>query len=315
MGIEFQEVIAPIETWDPHVKVYSIVRGGKVQAHYYFDLLNRPGKPPGAQNTLLRASSAHPDGSIDPAIMVLELDLDSDSTHGHVLLSHHDIVALLHEIGHGINYAFSSEISFSAARIAVPYDATEIPAQLMEKWAWIPEFLSDLSSHIDDRDKRIPVEALKRALEIKRKKELYGEATSALLALLDLKTHQSQAPGIVEKTWKSMLAKLFDVDDPAEQARIAHWPHIAEGYDSVFYMYQLGDFFADLLFDSFQKRGYWNSLLGSKVFDEVYAADLSVPYLDRIDRFLNFEPSCEAWLENPIEDSAGSKPNKKDRAD
>ena len=65
------------------------------------------------------------------------------------LLTHDDVVTLFHEFGHGLHHLLTRVDYPSLAGInGVAWDAVELPSQFLENYAWQPEVLQRISSHV-----------------------------------------------------------------------------------------------------------------------------------------------------------------------
>jgi len=79
------------------------------------------------------------------------------------LLTHHDVLTLFHEFGHGLHHMLTRVDYPSVAGInGVPWDAVELPSQFMENFAWRDEVLPLISAHVDSGEPLL-VEMLKEA--------------------------------------------------------------------------------------------------------------------------------------------------------
>ena len=66
------------------------------------------------------------------------------------LLTHDDVVTLFHEFGHGLHHLLTRVDYPSLAGInGVAWDAVELPSQFLENYAWHPDVLQRISSHVE----------------------------------------------------------------------------------------------------------------------------------------------------------------------
>src|SRR5207302_414189 len=71
------------------------------------------------------------------------------STDRPALLTHDDVLTLFHEFGHGLHHLLTRVDYPSLAGInGVAWDAVELPSQFLENYAWHPDVLRRISSHV-----------------------------------------------------------------------------------------------------------------------------------------------------------------------
>ena len=54
----------------------------------------------------------------------------------HSTLSHEELRTLFHEFGHGLHHMLTHINYLALLNCSVPWDAVELPSQLMENWVW-----------------------------------------------------------------------------------------------------------------------------------------------------------------------------------
>ena len=65
------------------------------------------------------------------------------------LLSHDEVITLFHEFGHGLHHMLTRVAYPAVSGInGVPWDAVELPSQMMENWCWQDEVLEMISGHL-----------------------------------------------------------------------------------------------------------------------------------------------------------------------
>lgn len=132
-GLDFVAVTVP--TWSPDVRVFDVKRGGTRIGRFYFDLYMRPGKVPGAGQSMPfvpRTMDDH-DG---PVSVVISIGITPGSPALFKPASMIEI--LMHELGHSIDFLFEKQSSFATSE----FDFFDVPSQLFEVWADEPSFLT-----------------------------------------------------------------------------------------------------------------------------------------------------------------------------
>ena len=98
--------------------------------------------------TSASAASSSPPGSALP-VAYLVCNFLPPSEDRPALLTHDDVLTLFHEFGHGLHHLLTRVDYPSIAGInGVAWDAVELPSQFLENYAWHPEVLRRISSHI-----------------------------------------------------------------------------------------------------------------------------------------------------------------------
>jgi oligopeptidase A len=130
----------------------------------YFDILDRDGTPRGGFFLDLYARSNKRGGAwMDECVGRLQVGQARALPIAYLvcnfappvgarpsLLTHHDVLTVFHEFGHGLHHMLTRVNYPSVAGInGVPWDAVELPSQFMENFAWRSEVLPLISSHVD----------------------------------------------------------------------------------------------------------------------------------------------------------------------
>lgn len=120
---------------------------GRVFAGLYLDLHARPGKRGGAW--MADARSRLNDGNVRQVpVAYLTCNFSPETADAPALLSHREVVTLLHETGHCLHHLFTEvDRPGIAGTSGVEWDAIELPSQLMEDFAWDRGVLTGMSGH------------------------------------------------------------------------------------------------------------------------------------------------------------------------
>lgn len=120
---------------------------GGVFAGLYLDLHARPGKRGGAW--MAGARSRLNDGNVRRVpVAYLTCNFSPNGADMPALLSHREVVTLLHETGHCLHHLFTEvDRPGIAGTSGVEWDAIELPSQLMEDFAWDRDVLTGMSGH------------------------------------------------------------------------------------------------------------------------------------------------------------------------
>src|SRR5690606_9639842 len=154
-----------VDRYHEDVRYYDILDpDGARRGGFYADLYARPKKRGGAwmdecigRKRLAQAGAAQP-------VAYLVCNFTPPVGGRPSLLTHSEVVTLFHEFGHGLHHMLTRVDFPSIAGInGVPWDAVELPSQFMENFAWRPEVLPMISSHVDT-GAPLPQEELQRLL-------------------------------------------------------------------------------------------------------------------------------------------------------
>ena len=110
------------------------------------------------------------------------------------LLTHHEVLTLFHEFGHGLHHMLTRVDYPSVAGInGVPWDAVELPSQFMENFAWRSEVLPLISAHVDTGEP-LPPRRCER-LQATRSFQAGMQTVRQLeFALFDFRLHAEYSP-------------------------------------------------------------------------------------------------------------------------
>jgi len=248
-----------IAAWHGSVHYYTIRNeDGEPIGGFYTDLFARGGKRSGAWIDEC-ISRKNLNGNTVRPVGYLVCNFSPPDETGQALLTHDDVVTLFHEFGHMLHHLLTRIDYPSIAGInGVPWDAVELPSQLMENFAWHYDVLQGCSSHADTG------EPLPRVLFDKLDNSRHVGATLAMMrqiefGLFDFRLHSEYDP----KTGAAVLDTLNEVRE--EVAIIRHpqynrmpmsFLHVfAGGYAAGYYSYKWAEVLAADAFDAFEEAG------------------------------------------------------------
>ncbi|RBJ67243.1 peptidase M3, partial [Pseudomonas sp. MWU12-2534b] len=136
-GLSFAER-HDLKLYHPDVRAWDVSREGKVIALFLGDNYARQSKRGGAWMHVYRWQARN-GGEILP--IVVNNNNFAKAGHGQTLLSFDDVRTLFHEFGHGLHGLLSNVEYRLLASPNSPWDYVELPSQLMENWALVPEVL------------------------------------------------------------------------------------------------------------------------------------------------------------------------------
>ena len=270
---------------------------GEVFAGLYLDLHARSGKRGGAW--MADARPRLRDGntiSVPVAYMVCNF-----APHGAdvpSLLSHSDVVTLLHETGHCLHHLFTRVDRPSIGGIhGFEWDAVELPSQLMEDFAWDRAVLTRMSGHYETGEP-LPSVLFTGMLKARHFQSGMALVRQIEFALFDLLLHlgtNGSDPMEVIGTVREEVAVI----SPPEWHRFPHsFGHIfSGGYASGYYSYLWAEVLSADGFARFVEAGLIDRTTGDLLRDEVLSRGATRPAADSFRAFRGRDADPHAMLE------------------
>ena len=258
---------------------------GETFSGLYLDLHARAGKRGGAW--MAQARPRLRDGNmvrVPVAYLVCNFAPKSDDAPS--LLSHNDVVTLLHETGHCLHHLFTRVDRPSIAGTSgFEWDAVELPSQLMEDFAWDVGVLTGMSGH-HATGAPLPPELFERMVAARRFQSGLFIVRQLEFALFDLLLHL----GTIGSDPMEVIAAVRDevaVIRPPEWHRFPHsFSHIfAGGYAAGYYSYLWAEVLAADGFQRFAEAGLVDRATGTALREEVLARGATRPAADSFRAF------------------------------
>ncbi|MEA3112133.1 MAG: peptidyl-dipeptidase Dcp, partial [Caballeronia sp.] len=128
-----------VPLYHPDVRLWEVRRAGELAGLFLGDNYARPNKQGGAWMHVYRRQRRN-GGTVMP--IVVNNNNFARTDDGPTLLSFDDVRTLFHEFGHGLHGLLSDVNYGRLSGTHVPQDYVELPSQLMENWATVPEVLA-----------------------------------------------------------------------------------------------------------------------------------------------------------------------------
>lgn len=269
-GFEF-EPVSDVPVFHPDVRVWKVLRGGKLAGVWYFDPYARPGKRSGAWMTAYR-----PQNRLDGVSLPI-VSNNSNFVKGApgepVLISWDDAETMFHEFGHAI-HGLSSNVTYaSLAGTSVARDYVEFPSQINEHWLSTPEVLNEFARHYKT-GKALPAELFKKIENSSKFNQGFATTEFLASALIDMKLHTIANPGDLDpdKFERESLAELGMPKELPMRHRTPQFAHIfsSEGYAAGYYSYLWADALTADAWEAFEEgKGPWDATVAKSFFDNV----------------------------------------------
>ncbi len=248
-----------VSVWDPSVIYYDLVGvSGVPFAGVYLDLHARSGKRGGAWMDVCRPRFRDADRTHTP-IAYLTCNFAPPTPERPALLSHSDVLTLLHEFGHVLHHVLTEVDLPSIGGISsVEWDAVELPSQFMENFGWDRATLAELSGHVDT-GAPLPDALYEKMLGARRFQAGLFLLRQIEFATFDLRLHRDFDPAVgarVEETLAAVRAEV-SVMLPPTWSRFANaFGHVfAGGYAAGYYSYLWAELLSADAFEGFAEAG------------------------------------------------------------
>jgi oligopeptidase A len=289
-----------IETWHPDAAYYDVLDAdGTAAAGVYLDLFARTGKRGGAWMDVCRPRFRDADRLHLP-VAYLTCNFAPATADAPALLTHRDVLTLLHEFGHVLHHLLTEVDLPSVGGInGFEWDAVELPSQLMENFAWDRRALDLLSGHVETGEP-LPDALFDGMLAARRFQAGIFLVRQLEFALFDLLLHRSYDPARGAQPLRLLDAVRREVAAivPPAWNRFPHtFTHIfAGGYAAGYYSYLWAELLSADAFERFEEAGVLSTDAGAALRREVLAVGATRPALESFTAFRGREPQPEALL-------------------
>jgi len=262
-----------VPLYHPDVRLWEVHRGDEVVGIFLGDNYARPNKQGGAWMHVYRKQARN--GAVETPIVVNNNNFSRDSD-GPTLLSFDDVRTLFHEFGHGLHGLLSSVNYRRLSGTSVPRDYVELPSQLLENWATVPEVLAQHARHVTTGEP-IPAALIERIRASQTFNQGFETVSYTSSALIDMALHLHDDPaGIdIERFEAEERERLGVPHEIGLRHRLPHFGHIFSGssYAAGYYVYMWAEVLEAEAFDAFDEAGNaFDPALAEKLHRYVYSA-------------------------------------------
>jgi oligopeptidase A len=298
-NVQFEE-ITDQDLYHEDVKLFSILKDGKIIAQFYLDMYARAKKRGGAWMDDCRVRRVKLNGELQIPVAYLVCNFTPAVGDQPALLNHNELTTLFHEFGHGLHHMLTQVSTAAVSGInGVAWDAVELPSQFLENWCWQPEALAFISGHVDTGepltkallDKMMAAKHFQNAMQMARQLEF---------SLFDFKMHLNYDP----KNPRDIQAVLDEIRSQvsvvpsSEFNRFQHgFSHIfAGGYSAGYYSYKWAEVLSADAFSRFEEEGIFNKETGQSFFDEILSRGGELDAAQLFENFRGRKPEVDALL-------------------
>lgn len=289
-----------VALWHPDVRFFEIADArGQPIGGFYLDAYARANKRSGAWMDECIGRKHLAAGSTLP-VAYLVCNFLPPSGSRPALLTHDDVLTLFHEFGHGLHHLLTRVDYPSLAGIrGVAWDFVELPSQFFENYAWQPDVLQRISSHIDS-GAALPAQLQERLIQTRSFQAGLQMVRQLEFSLFDFKLHAGYDPalgGRIAQVLAEVRAHVAVTPVP-EWNRFAHnFGHVfAGGYAAGYYSYKWAEVLAADAFGAFEEHGVFDRGTAQRFLDAILARGGSRDPLDAFIEFRGRRPDVRALL-------------------
>lgn len=258
-GISFEER-TDIPVYHKDVKVYDVKdTDGKHLALFYADFFPRETKRGGAWMTEFRGQSIR-NGVEERPLVSIVTNFSKPTESAPSLLTHDELCTFLHEFGHSLHGMFAQGRYTSLCGTNVSRDFVELPSQIMENWAFEPEYLDSFAKDYRTGEV-IPDTLVSRIVKAKNYLSGYYQVRQLDFGTLDMAWHTLETlpeAGTLDFE-RAALAPSSLMPKPDGTAISPSFNHIfSGGYSAGYYSYKWAEVLEADAFSLFKEKGIFD---------------------------------------------------------
>ena len=269
-GITFHE-LDNVPVYHEEVKVYEVKDvDGSHLALLYADFFPRASKRGGAWMTEFRGQSIKDGVEYRPFINIV-MNFTKPTADAPSLITHSELTTFLHEFGHALHGILAQGRYPSLTGTGVSRDFVELPSQLMENWAYEPEYLNSFAKHYQTGE-AIPMELIEKIVAAKNFQAGYAQVRQLHFGYLDMAWHSQTAlpaetPMEFEKKTLAPYSVLPAVDGTAFSTSFSHI--FTGGYSAGYYSYKWAEVLEADAYSLFEEKGIFNTEVSNAFRKEI----------------------------------------------
>ena len=297
-GITFKE-LDNFPVYHEDVKVYEVKdTDGSHLALFYADFFPRASKRGGAWMTEFRGQRIEDGVEYRPFISIV-CNFTKPTADAPSLITHDELTTFLHEFGHALHGIFAQGRYGSLTGTNVSRDFVELPSQIMENWAFEPEYLNSFAKHYQTGEP-IPAELIEKVVAAKNYLAGYGQVRQLHFGYLDMAWHTlTEVPSESAVEFEQKVLSKYPVLPAVENAAFStSFSHIfSGGYSAGYYSYKWAEVLEADAFSLFKEKGIFNTDVAASFRKNILemggAVDESIIYRN----FRGHDPAPEALME------------------
>ena len=280
------------------VKVYDVCDAdGRHLALFYADFFPRATKRNGAWMTSFRGQSIR-DGVERRPLVSIVTNFSKPTADAPSLLTHYELTTFLHEFGHSLQGMMAEGRYPSQTGTSVAWDFVELPSQIMENWAYEPEYLKPFAKHYETGEE-IPDELIEKISESKNYNVAYAQVRQLQFGFLDMAWHDTDKPleGSASEIEKKATAPVLVLPDAEGTCMSTSFSHIFSGGSSAgYYSYKWAEVLAADAWSLFKEKGIFSKDVATSFRENILSKGDTEPAAVLYRKFRGHDPEPEALL-------------------
>ena len=297
-GISFEER-KDLPVYHEDVKAYEVKDAdGSHLALFYADFFPRASKRGGAWMTSFRDQSIKDGVEKRPHITIV-CNFTKPTADAPALITHDELTTFLHEFGHALHGIFAEGRYPSLTGTSVSRDFVELPSQIMENWAFEPEYLNSFAKHYQTGEP-IPAELIEKIVAAKNYLAGYAQVRQLHYGWLDMSWHtltELPAESTIEFESKALApyAIMPAVDGVAFSGSFSHI--FSGGYSAGYYSYKWAEVLEADAFSLFKENGIFNTEVAASFRENILSKGGTMDEAVIYRNFRGHDPQPEALMQ------------------
>lgn len=256
---------APV--WHEDVRFFRLYdQQHQLRGEFYLDLYARQHKRGGAWMEEGRSRRRLANGQIQTPITYLNCNFSRPVGNEPALLTHDDVLTLLHEFGHGLQHLLTQiDHAPVSGTNGVPWDCVEFPSQFMENWAWEKEALRLLTRHYQTGE-TLPDNLFQQLRQSKQFQAGMQMVRQLEFGLFDFRLHMEFDPNAsqqIQSILDQVRAQLAVYPVPHYNRFQHSFSHIfGSSYGAGYYSYKWAEVLASDAFEKFAESNIFDRATG-----------------------------------------------------
>lgn len=296
-GLRFEER-HDIPVYHKDVKVFDVTdETGRHLALFYADFFPRPGKRGGAWMTEFRGQGVLNGVEERPFISIVT-NFTKPGKDSPSLLTHSELVTFLHEFGHALHGIMAEGRYPSLTGTNVARDFVELPSQIMENWAYEPEYLDSFAKDWRTGEP-IPHDLVKKIVDAQNYLAGYYQVRQLQFGILDMAWNTLKAlPDEDVEEFERRVLEPSSVLPKAEGTIVStSFNHIfSGGYAAGYYSYKWAEALEADAFSLFKEKGIFSREVACSFRENILSKGGSEDAAVLYRRFRGRDPEPEALM-------------------
>jgi thimet oligopeptidase len=284
-------------TWHSDVRTLKITKGKEVMGYISMDLHPRAGKYTHAMAHNICDPGIHQWGSTtyEVPMTAIVANFRGPTKKTPSQLSFDEVTTLFHEFGHALHNTLTTAWIPSQAGFNTVWDFVELPSQIFEEWAWLPEVITKMSAHVDDGSK-MEKQMMNQLIGSRSFLEGLFLTRQIAMAEFDMQIHEQRPKEKLNNIYKKITPKYSPLPISEDSLFPSSFAHIMHGYDAGYYSYLWSRVYAYECFAVFKKNGVTSGIIGKQYWGEILSQGSSRDEMKSLKAFLGKSPSVKAFI-------------------